>query len=121
MPEIRKNMPEEVKNEMIDGKKRVLTEKIPDKVYKKLEESNKKKQKALQMILQASIKEIEAINMKADAYEKLINARTSIENYIKEGAKKLKLSKKKEYYWRYDGRDSFIGIYNKPKPKKEEK
>jgi len=121
MPEIRRNVPEEVKNEMVDGKKRVITEKIPDKVYKKLEEANKKKQRALQGILQASIKEMEAIDMKAEAYEKLINARTSIENYIKQGASKLKLAKKKEYHWRYDGRDSFIGIYNKPKSKKEEK
>lgn len=121
MAEIRKEMPEEMKNEVVDGKKRVLTEKIPEKILKKLQESTEKKNKALQEILNASVAEMEAHTMKEQAYEKLKNAKKSMQNYLNTGAKKLKLNKKKDYYWRFDRKDSFVGVYNPPKPKKEEK
>ena len=34
--------------------------------------------------------------------------------------KQEKLAKKKEYSFRFDGKENFVGVYNPPKPKKKE-
>lgn len=115
--EVKKNVPEEVKNQMIDGKPRVVTEKIPEKFAKKIQEKLQKKQKLLNQFLQLSINILNAQEDQRNIAKTLKETKESITGNINIAFKKLRLGKKKYYHWRYDGRDSFIGVYNPPKPK----
>ncbi len=122
--EIRKDMPEEVKNEMINGKQRVITEKVPEKYMKKLQENNKKKQELLNKMLKVSVKEVDVRQKLAnirkeqeDIGQQIINNRNSVQQILSGAFKKLKLGKRKEYNWQFK-QNSFVGVYNPPKPKK---
>ena len=117
--EVRKGMPEEVKNQVMpNGKKRVITEKIPDKYIKKIQEGIKKRQKLNQDFFQLSVNIVKAQKAQRELVDRLKANDDSVSDTLKRAGQKTKLQKNKEYNWRFDGRDSFIGVYNPPKPKK---
>ena len=113
--EIRKDMPEELKNQMVDGKKRVIVEKIPEKLARKIEESLRKKQTLLNKFLKISINVLNAQESQREIVKSLNSLKDSISYNINNAFKKMKLAKRKNYNWQFK-RDSFVGIYNPPKP-----
>lgn len=117
--EVKKNVPEEVKNQKVDGKPRVITEKIPEKQLTKIQDALKKKQKYLNQFLQLSLQIVNAQAEQRDLQKRLSDNDQSYKSRVEDAYKKMKLSKNKDYGFRFDGRDSFIGVHNPPK--KEEK
>jgi len=119
--EISKNMPEEVKNQKTpDGKPRVITEKIPEKLAKKITEKLQLKGKRIQQFLQLSVSIAKAQQKQQEFLGLFKSVEDSISDNLQRAFKKLGLKKKTDYQFRFDGRDSFIGVYNPPKPKKKE-
>lgn len=118
---MRKEKPEEVKNQKTpDGRPRVITEKIPEKFVKKIKEKLALKNKRLQAFVQLSFTIAQAQKKQQESLDLLKSVGDSISDAINQAFKRMKLGKKKEYRFRYDGRDSFIGVMNPPKPKKKE-
>ena len=113
--ETRKNMPEEVKNEIVDGKKRVVTVALPEKQQKIIAEKKQKKQALIRKYLQVSFNVTRGQKDMQKIFDEISEIEQSIGSRIQDGFKKLKLQKKKDRQWRYDGRDSFIGVLNPPK------
>ncbi len=118
---MKKEMPEEVKNQMINGKKRVITEKIPEDLVKDIKEKMKKKNGLLQNFLRVALSIANANTQQALLLEKMKSQEDVIGSAINHAFRKMKLKKNPEYQFRFDGRDSFIGVYNPPKPKVEKK
>jgi len=118
--ETRKEMPEEVKNQMVNGKKRVITEKIPENLAKDLKTKRDKKNTLLQGFLRLSLQIANAEAQQVQMLEKIKNQEQVIGSAIEHSFKKMKLRKQSEYQFRFDGKENFIGIYNPPKPKKKE-
>lgn len=120
--EIRKEMPEEVKNQIVDGKKRVITEKIPEKFAKKITEKLQLKGKRIQQFFQLSLTVAKAQQKQQETLQLFKSVEDSIADTLKRAFKKLGLTKKQKegYNFRFDGKDSFIGVYNPPRPKNKE-
>ena len=118
--EISKNMPDEVKNEIVDGKKRVITVLLPEKQKTVIEAKREERNKLAQRFYQISLNVTKGQRVLNEISKRMEDIDISINDRIKEGFKKLKLDKQKERQWRFDGKDSFIGIYNPPPKKKEE-
>ncbi len=117
--DIRKETPEEVKNQMINGKKRVITEKIPEDLVKDIKEKMKKKNGLLQNFLRVALSIANANTQQALLLEKMKSQEDVIGSAINHAFRKMKLKKNPEYQFRFDGRENFIGVMN-PKPKKKE-
>lgn len=119
--ETRKEMPiEELKKEKINGKPRVITEKIPDKYVKDIEDLKRKKGGLVQQFLQISVQLVNAKNQQKVLLDKVKGIDQKIGNTVDHAFKKLKLHRRKDRRWSFK-RDSFVGIYNPPKQKSEEK
>ena len=119
--EIRKNIPEEVKNQKTpDGKPRVITEKIPEDLVKDIKEKVGKKNTLLQGFLRISLQIAGANAQQAQILEKMKNQEQVISSAINHAFRKMKLKGKKEYQFRFDGKENFIGVFNPSKPKKKE-
>ncbi len=115
--ETKREMPDEVKNEIMpDGKKRVVTEKIPEKYLKEMEENGKKKGQLVQQYLQMSVKADNMALEKQEMLKKIKEADKKIGNIVEYAFKKLKLHRRKERIWQFR-KDSFVGVYNPPRPK----
>ena len=115
--ETRREMPDEVKNQIMpDGKKRVITEKIPDKYLKEMTDNGKKKQELVQKFLQLSVQIVNTQQQQKDMLEKIKDTDKKIGNVVDYAFKKLKLHKNKDRRWSFK-RDSFVGVYNPPRPK----
>ena len=119
--EIRKEMPKEVKELTVDGKPRVITEKIPDNLVKDIMEKIKKKSGLLQHFVQMALRIANAQVEQNKTLEKMKNQEQVIGSAINHAYRKMKLGKKKGYSFRFDGRENFIGVYNPPKPKPQPK
>jgi len=120
--DIRKEMPEEVKNQKTpDGKPRVITEKIPENLVKDIKEKVGKKNGLLQNFLRVSLQIAGANAQQVQLLEKMKNQEQVISSAINHAFSKMKLKKKTEYQFRFSGKDEFIGVYNPPKAKKQEK
>lgn len=113
-----KGIPEEVKNQIIDGKKRVVTVVLPEKQKKAIEAKKKQKGQLAQKFFQISINVTKGQTVMQDIAKQMEGIDESINGRVKEGFKKLRLGKQKDRQWRFDNRDSFVGIYN-PLPKKK--
>ena len=126
--EIRKAMPDEVKNQTLpDGRKRVVTEKIPEKYLKKLQENEQRKQELLNKMLGASIREIDTRKKLRDIQQRqeeikqsLIDNQKNVQAIINNAFKKMKLGKQKDREWQVK-HGSFVGVINPPRPKQEKK
>jgi len=97
-----------------------VIEKIPEKLLKVINETIQKKRNLLNQFLQISFQVVNAQRQQTNIADKLSNTEQSIGQKIHYAFKKMKLGKRKEYGWKYNGKDSFIG-HPIPKPKKEEK
>ena len=118
--EVRKDIPEEVKDQMVDGKKRVVTVPLPEKIKKVLDEKKMKKQQLLRKYLEISMARTRAERDGQEVFKQIEDLERSIGSRIQEGFKKLRLQKQSDRQWRFDNRDSFIGVLN-PKPPVEPK
>ncbi len=121
MDEIRKDKPEDVMNQTVNGKKRVVTKEFPEKLKKKMEEKMKLKQKRLKEFVGYSFNIAQAQAKQQEILKTLASVEESVKDTMKRAFKKLRLANEKDYNWRFDGRNSFIGVYNIPKPKPEAK
>lgn len=110
--EIRKDIPEEVKNQTVNGKKRVVTRELPEKIKVKVAEKIQLKQKRLKEFVRVSVEVVHAQAKQQELLKTLSSADDSIKEAIQRAFKKLRLGKEKEYEWRFDGRGSFIGVMN---------
>lgn len=119
--QMRREIPEEVKNQMIDGKKRVVTVEMPEKQKKAIEKKQEDKKKIAQKFYQIARNVAKAQRVLSELDKQMEDIDQSISDRIKEAYKKLRLNKQNDRQWRYDGRNSFIGVYNPPPKKKEEK
>ena len=117
--EMRKDMPEEVKNQMIDGKKRVVTKEMPEKYKKKFAEKSQLKRKRIQEYLQLSLQYGAIEDRLVELRKELNSVNESLQSALENSAKKLRLNKEKERTWRFDGKGAFIGVYNPPKKEKK--
>jgi len=116
---VSKEMPEEVKNQIIDGKKRVVTVPMPKKIAEALAKKLDQKGKLIQKFFQISMSVVKAQRALVDVSKQLEDIEVSVNGRMKDGFKKLRLDKQKDRQWRFDGRSNFIGVYNPP-PKKVE-
>ncbi len=113
--EVRKEMPEEVKNQVIDGKKRVVTIPIPKKEEDIIAEKKKKRNVLAQNLYKLSYNVLKGKRELVKIQEEMENLDAQIGTRIRKCADKLKLKKQPERQWRFDGKASFIGVYNPPK------
>lgn len=116
--ETRKEMPEEVKNQIIDGKKRVVTVALPEKIKNGIDEKKKQKGQLAQKFFQISLNVTRGQTVMQDISKQMEGIDESIKGRVQDGFKKLRLGKQKDRQWRFDNRDSFIGVYNPPPKKK---
>lgn len=105
------------KPELINGKPKVITEKIPDNLLAKITEARQKKQLSLNHLIQITINILNAQVEQREIMLDLKSAKKAIAKNLTQAHKKMRLGKDKDYQWKFDNRDSFIGIYNPPKPK----
>jgi hypothetical protein len=107
-----------INQEKKDGQ---VIESIPEKLLKPIQEARNKNAQLSQRFFQASAQLEEAKRRTSDAYDKMMNNSQGINQRIKRAFDKMKLGKKKSYSWRFNGRDSFIGVPRpQPKPKPDE-
>jgi len=97
-----------------------VIEKIPENLLKAINEVTQKKRILLNQFLQVSFQVVNTQKQQRDIADKLNNNEQSIGQKIQYAFKKMKLGKKKEYGWRYDGRGNFVGQLI-PKPKTDKK
>ena len=117
--QVSKEVPKEVKEQIApDGKPRVITENIPKEHVEMLEEQKKNRQKFLNQFLQVSFQMAKAQEEQQKLLKKIDDFDNSFRGKIEWVMRKMKLNRMQNRAWRYDGRESFIGIYNPPKPKK---
>lgn len=117
--DIRKEMPEEVKNQIINGKKRVITEKIPEHLIEDIRKKSQKKGKMLETFLSLSLRVVGGQAQQALLLEKMKNQEGVVNSAVNYAYRKMRLKNKPEYDFRFDGKENFVGMYIPPKPKKK--
>lgn len=121
MPETRPGgeIPDEAKNQIVDGKQRVITEKLPDKTLNEYREWVNKRQKLFQQMLDAGMEIAKAQKTQQEVYDKIQIANNGIGKILQEASRKLRIDKRTDYQWQFKG-ESFFGILREqPKPKEE--
>ena len=99
-------------------------EKISEKHLEKIEGLKKEIDALNNEFFQLSTQIVGIQKKLNELYDKRQNKAESIQATIKDAGKKLKLDKRKDFNWRYNGTDSFIGVSYTAKPepiKPEEK
>ena len=95
-----------------------MPEKFKAKYLKKKEEMNLKNGRFFQISLNVT----KAQRKLMDIQKEMESTNASMQDDVNQSVKRLKLEKRKDYRWKFNGRDgSFIGIPVKQQPKKEEK
>jgi hypothetical protein len=123
MSEIHKSadIPDEVKNELVEGKPRVVTENIPQNLLDDVEKENKKIEQLANQYYNASRQFFKLEKMVKDMATKITDAEEARKKIYEYAYNKMKLGKRKEYRWQLKG-NSFVGILNMlPKPQEEVK
>ena len=98
-----------------DDSKNKREEVIAETYLKAINEAKEKKNTLLQEFVNTSLQRASLVKREQEILEKLNNNVKSIQNSIEYAYKKMKLNKKTEYSWMFDGKDKFIGTL---KPKK---
>jgi hypothetical protein len=117
------DIPEEVKNQVIDGKKRVVTEKLPKGFLDDLDKETEKQKKLAQEFYGLSREVVSRQEKMQEINTRLKNSEEAKGRILQHAFKKMKLGKRKDRRWNFKV-DSFVGVLNvqpKPAPKKEEK
>ena len=117
-------MVEEKRVEDLAIKKEVakpLEVKIPDDIVKIMDELKAKKGQLVNQFLNLSFQLGELTDKQDETRNKVKSTNEQIGQKIKYAFDKLRLKKRKNYRWGYNGKDTFTGTLIPEKPKKEEK
>lgn len=95
--------------------------KIPDDIVKKITELKTKKGQLINQFLNLSFQLGELTDRTNETRNKVKSTNEQIGQKVKYAFDKLRLKKRKNYRWGYNGGDSFVGTLIPEKPKKEEK
>lgn len=123
MSEVNKSndIPDEVKNEVIDGKPRVVTENIPQTLLDDVAKEDKKIGEYANQFYNASRQLVKLDKIVKELATKIQDAEEARKKVYEYAFNKLKLGKRKDYRWQLKG-NSFVGILNMPpKPQGEGK
>lgn len=103
---------------MEEKKIETINEAIPKKLLNPILDAEKNSRKLNRELHNLTIQILALRNRQEKTFKSLQTAGTSIRSKIERAFKKMKLGKKKQYNWRFDGKESFIGI-NRPEPTKK--
>ena len=121
--EVRKEMPEEVRKQLEDKKRKlalnVVTEKIPEKFINDVNKEKATQSKLTKEFLQLSVNLCNAQRDQQALLERIKNSQNRTRTVLQNAFKKMKLGKKKNYRWQFDNIDSFRGQVIPPKPEKK--
>lgn len=109
----------EIKKEQPEKPKPVV-EKIPEGILKVITDLKTKKGQLINQFLNLSFQLGELTDKVNETRNKVKSTNEQIGQKVKYAFDKLKLKKRKNYRWSYNGGDSFLGNLI-PEPKKEEK
>ena len=98
--------PDEIKKENIV---KPVVEKIPEKIYKDIQEIIANRGNLLNQMLRISVQRVELETKQKETLDKIKSKDASLKSKIQIAAKKLRLQKRKNYRWQYNGNDAFIG------------
>ena len=96
-----------------------VVEKIPEKIYKVMKELSGKKGQLLQQMLNVSVQRVKLEITQKELVDKLESNAESYRAKLQDAFNKLRLKKRKNYRWGYNGKDAFIGTLIPEKPKKK--
>ena len=98
-----------------------ITERMPEKIARKVREKLQLRQQRNNRFFQISMAIANAQIQQQKLIGEIKSAGDSANEGIKRAFKKLGLKNKKDYQWRFDGRDGFTGTLIKPKPEAPKK
>jgi hypothetical protein len=106
----------------VEMKKEVkqVVEKIPEKLLGDITDKQKKRGQLLNQMLQTSVQVIAGQERQQEILKKMKNNDQSLGDRIKNAYNKMKLKRKAQYNWRYNGKDSFVGTEIPPKRVKDD-
>ncbi len=107
-------------NKVNEGEvKKVMTEKIPEKMLGDMNKHAKEKQQCSYQLLQITINILNAQEQQKDILTRMKRADDDYKKQVQYAFNKMRLNRDKNYQWRFDGRDSFTGtlIEKKDTPK----
>lgn len=93
--------------------------KIPEKLHKSMQELSARRSQLMNQMLNISIQKVELETKQREIVDKVKSNNESYKAKLEDAFRKLKLNKKKNYRWSYNGKDCFIGMLI-PEPKKAE-
>lgn len=103
-------------------KPKPVVEKIPEDIMKHIRDLSAKKGNLLNQFLNVSAQTVELQTQQRTTMDKIKNTNESINAKMKYAYGKLKLNKRTDYRWSYDGQGNFIGtLMPKPKPQPPKK
>lgn len=98
-----------------------VIETIPHKILDVMNKLRQDKNQLFNQMLNISFQVVELQKQQITISDKIKNNNAAFRDSLKNAGRKLKLQKRKNYRWRFDGKDSFVGNLIPEKPKKEEK
>jgi len=107
-----------IKKEQVEKPKPVEV-KIPEGILKVITDLKAKKGQLINQFLNISFQLGELADRQNEARSRVKNNNEQIGQKIKYAFDKLKLKKRKNYRWVYNGKDSFVGNLIPEKPKKK--
>ena len=107
-----------IKKEQPEKPKPVI-EKIPDDILKVINDLKNKKNQLINQFLQLSFQVDELVDRKNETRNKVKSTNEQISQKVKYAFDKLRLKKRKNYRWSYNGGDSFVGNLIPEPPKKK--
>lgn len=112
-------IPEEVKNQIVDGKKRVETVDIPKTFLDDIEKENKKQSQLSQQFYMYSRQFVQLQELLQDLNTRMKDSEEAKKRIYEHAFKKLRLGKDANRRWQIKG-NSFVGVLNiPPKPAPE--
>jgi len=105
-----------VNPELIPEPPKPIIEQIPEDIMKHIRELGEKKNNLLNQFLNISAQVVDLQTQQKTILDQVKSNSESVGAKIKYAYDKLRLGKKLDYNWKYDGRGNFIGQL-KPKPK----
>ena len=109
----------EVKEQLVDGKPKIVTEKIPDDLMIEIRNLIDKGQKITNEFLTISVGILGAQKRQQDMLKNMQSNETQISQHIRHVHKKLKLDKREDYRWHFDGVGNFVGMFVQKPPEQK--
>ena len=99
-------------------KPKPVIETIPHKILDVMNKLKKDKNQLFNQMLNVSFQVVEMQKQQIVISDKIKSNNDAFRDSIKDAGRKLRLQKRKNYRWRFDGKESFIGELIPEKPKK---